>query len=295
MHSHIPVPEVYAFDTSTNGEIGAPFMLLTYLHGTVPDELDLNEDQKQFIQSQVAETMIKLAAMKFDRIGHITMDEEGEFRVGKDLETNDGPYSTAGEYYNALSKSRFRRYADIYLADNLEAEKETGIFVPFVFNSLIQMMTNCNSDTGPFSLVHTDMGFHNILVDADLKIIGIIDCGEIYTAPIHVVAQVPSVNVATAPSPGFATRNPLWKATHEEGRPGYENFLKIFEEAEKRITGKTELAEAMVSNGVQLVKGLDKYLQLQDVFNSVSIRSYMYMYFHTFHGNFPLETAKSVG
>ena len=46
LNSKIPVPEVFAYDIDPGNDIGAPYMLIEYMHGTTASELRrINESE----------------------------------------------------------------------------------------------------------------------------------------------------------------------------------------------------------------------------------------------------------
>jgi len=195
-------------------------MLLTYIHGTIADDFGLSDEQNRYVQLQMIEMMLELASHKFDCIGSLMKDESGKFCIGKDMETNQGPFTTAGEYYAVLSTGYFHLFTDHHFEDNLDARRCTGLHISFMFSSFMQMFTDCAKDQGPFSLTNTDFGYNNIILDEECKIISLIDCDNIIAAPIHVVAQIPSVSGTKLPPPGLETRNSYARSTYEDGAVG---------------------------------------------------------------------------
>ena len=273
-HTNVPVPEVHAYDASSENEIGASYMLLTYIHGNVADKCHLNSDQSRHVLNQMVEIMVKLAAHTFDCIGCLSVDEEGHFTISTDLETNGGPYKTAQEYYNATSVHRFHHYADRYFRNNGEADCEPGLHLPFLFNNLMPMLTDCMKDTGPFFLTNTDFGMHNVLVDANLNIVGIIDCDSLMAAPIHVTAQYETLLGRTIPLPGLATQESVTTQTFVKGKVDFDYLVERVAIAETKLHGNTPIADAMVSDGARLVEGLHRYRAMQDWVNAEWVKSY---------------------
>ena len=108
---------------------------MAYIHGTAADDFDLTDEQTRHVQEQTAAMILELASHKFDRIGALKEDGAGSFVIGKDMEMNEGPFETAGEYYTALSMFRFRGYADRYFRDNLDSESVPGLHLPFMFTT----------------------------------------------------------------------------------------------------------------------------------------------------------------
>lgn len=260
-------------------------MLLTYIHGTVADAFELEDVAASRLLKQMADMMVELAACKFDRIGCIFTNDTGDFEIGTLLETDSGPYKTAKEFYEAISEHRFHLYADQHLANNTEATHDTGLHLPFLFNNLMRMFSNSAVDDGPFGLTNTDFGFHNILIDEKMNIVGLIDCDSIMAAPIHVVAQPPrfcGVNIAI---PGIKDTNPFVVEFAAKSREKFDAFVELVAAAEKNTDVATPISKAMHSDGAMLVAGLDGYTGLQGWRNMDWINGYWYLYYRRLRGD----------
>ena len=260
-------------------------MLLDYVHGTTADKCGLNNEQSLQVLVQVAEIMVELATHRFDKIGALSLDEAGNVVIGQDLETGGGPYKKAQEYYSAVSKHRFQFYANRYFRNNLDAKRATGLHLPSLFNQMMEIMTDCATDCGPFPLTNTDIGFHNLLLDENLNIVGMIDCDGVKAAPIYVVAQYPHFSEITIPVPGLITEKPMARKVLAKGTIMFGKFLKMIEAAEKRHGDEVLLAIAMGSDGARLFEGLEAYMSLQDWVNAEWVEGYWYMYYRALRGN----------
>ena len=94
------------------------------------------------------------------------------------------------------------------------------------------MFTDCASDRGPFSIINTDCGGHNILLDSNCNVVGLIDCDNIIAGPIHLVVQPPMIAGLVIHPPGLVTRKPLAIPVWEEQRVRWQQYLEIFKAAE---------------------------------------------------------------
>ena len=288
-YTTIPVPEVHAFNARINTEVGPPYMLLTYIHGTVADdiediELATDKEGTRHLLNQMAKIMVELATCKFDRIGSILTNANGDFEIRPLLETDGGPYHTAQDYYQAISEHRFHFYADRCFANNQEATRRGGTHLPFLFNNFMPMFTNSRADKGPFSLTNTDFGPHNVLVDEKLNIVGLIDCDNIIAAPIHVVAQIPSAGFMSPGLPGWKLRRPIAQKVAAEGQLWLEQFIPMVAAAEKKVGAGTPIADAMTSDAAWLVKGLEAYQHHQSWRQVDWVNCYWYLYYRHIRG-----------
>ena len=75
-HPSIPVPKVYAYDTGKTGS--EPFIMMEYIDGQPLSSAwsTYTEDEKLAAARQVAEIIVKLSEITFDRIGGLTLTHE---------------------------------------------------------------------------------------------------------------------------------------------------------------------------------------------------------------------------
>lgn len=87
-HTEIPVPEVFHFDTTTNNEINAPYIAMSYISGSPagtflwfddrgPTPL---EQRRLNILKQLAQAMSQLSTHRFDKIGALVATDQGHGR-----------------------------------------------------------------------------------------------------------------------------------------------------------------------------------------------------------------------
>ncbi|KAK4123847.1 hypothetical protein N657DRAFT_430243 [Parathielavia appendiculata] len=74
----------------------------------------------------------------------------------------------------------------------------------FTLPSIMGHLTRIRGEekTGPFRLTNRDLEAHNILVDDDLDIVGVIDFGGVMAGPLEVVAQYPVLSFLDTEPPG---------------------------------------------------------------------------------------------
>ena len=250
-------------------------MVLTYIYGTLAADCVLSKGQASWLRKGTTEMVVDLATCKFDTIGALIETEEGDFGVGKDLETNGGPYKSPLEYYDAITKFRLHQYADEVLRTNLEANRNSRIELLLIFQELMPKFSDYMEEKGPFSLVNTDLGFHNLLVDERRSVVGVIDCDSFMVAPLHSLAQVPrysSIHIAT---PGFATKTPKLGKVQRVGKTKFDLFVAQV----ARKAPNTVIADTMDSDGIRLVQGLDRYRAHTGWINRDWISGYWYIYY----------------
>ncbi|KAL9121910.1 MAG: hypothetical protein Q9187_001527 [Circinaria calcarea] len=144
----IPVPVIYAYDSSTNNHLGLEWMLMEKVQGIELNErwTDMDNEDHARITNQVADWADELSRVKSDTIGGIYLrwtNSEMEFFIGPSVEhrfsqdrrltysVNRGPFKTVFEYYDALLDVQQQELDDPFYQTALELnqawkEKELG-------------------------------------------------------------------------------------------------------------------------------------------------------------------------
>ncbi|KAF4341380.1 hypothetical protein FBEOM_4729 [Fusarium beomiforme] len=129
---------------------------------------------------------MEVASMKFLRSkSSITVPE---FFIGSELETGKGLWKFAIEYYN----DRANHGLHVFIHHGSPDIHTTSSFAyPILCKHLMSLYSDSSSNKGRFSLANRDFGAHNLLVDDDFQIFGVIDFDGVMAAPVEVVAQYP--------------------------------------------------------------------------------------------------------
>ena len=119
LSTNIPVPKIYAFDSSAKNELGLEWILMERIMGRPASQswVDLDYDAKVGLTRLVADWTKQLSALTSNKIGGLYMDFEAEhivFYVGRSVHTllnqdgrllyniERGPYETLGDFYEAV-------------------------------------------------------------------------------------------------------------------------------------------------------------------------------------------------
>jgi hypothetical protein len=133
---------------------------------------------------------------------------------------------------------------------------------------------------GPFSLVNRDFGAHNLLVDYNFQIVGLIDLDGVMAAPIEVVSQYPVLTGLDRMPPGHIETRPaaIDRIRRTETRlKEYKDFVEIAE-AGMRIDDQgnnTSIANLMLSEAASIVQGLLRCRSHQKFVNDKWMEAYM--------------------
>ncbi|KAK3695788.1 hypothetical protein B0T22DRAFT_509224 [Podospora appendiculata] len=205
----IPVPTVFALDTTVDNEVGAPYMAMSYMPGSTVASLWFDgsipaarrEERRLRILSQVVESMAQLRTLRFDRIGSLVPGPGGTTLVGPCFEwvhadTVPAPDSVRRGYCSVISAAGGPfSTTEAYLEHNL---------TPTNYKSPHDLPTRLPDS---YALAFPDFDSQNVLADDDGNVVGFIDWDLAKTMPCF---------VGYACCPGWITRDwdPLMYRAH---------------------------------------------------------------------------------
>ena len=143
-------------------------------------------EQDTYLLEQMAGIQVKLANVRMGKIGSIFESSDG-YVVGPDVETNRGPFTSPKEYYDAVATQRNRRCS---LQRARDSDKLDAGDLPLFFSICISAIPHDYVEED-FGLANRDLGLHNLIIDKEFKVVGLIDLDFIISAPLHVVANLP--------------------------------------------------------------------------------------------------------
>jgi hypothetical protein len=281
LNSDIPVPEVFGYDLSKDNTVGAPYIFIEYLHGTVAAELQQakecgtgifgSPEQDRRFWAQMAKYHVQLASLTFEKIGSLHQDGDN-FTIGPEIETGEGPWDTPQQYYNALVRHKMQVASTD--APPEVCESDTFSF-PSKFMELMELTQPVDArNNGPFGLANRDFGAHNVLVDKEFNIVGFIDFGGVMAAPPAVVAQLPEPMDLSRPVPGFVETRKMALEYQKEAAhllPRYIDLVQAAVARQEVIAGKkvaSGFAALLASDAASIVQGLNEYGQHRDFINN---------------------------
>jgi hypothetical protein len=284
LNTDIPVPEVFGHDLSADNAVGAPYIFISYIHGTVAKDLQLaheceegvfgSPEQDSRFWRQMAEYHVQLASLTFDKIGSIHQ-KGNHFFIGPEIETGDGPWDTAQDYYSALVRHKI----EVAESDAAPEVRESDSFsFPRKFMDLMQASNA--QDAGPFGLANRDFGAHNVLVDNEFNIVGFIDFDGVMAAPSAIVAQLPVFMDISRPIPGHVETQELALARMEKTAHLLPKYVGFIREATGRQGGSassrntSNLADEITSDAANIVQGLNAFGQLSGPVNDRWSKAY---------------------
>ncbi|KAF9761851.1 hypothetical protein IL306_003659 [Fusarium sp. DS 682] len=269
--SSIPVPKVHAHSANLNNDVGARYILMDYIHGTAATDLRDAKgyeddqfgtpDQDRSFRKQMAEIQVTLSTFKFDQIGGLYQYEEtSEFFIGKDPETDQGPWKSSMEYYNDLVN--YVLQVCVHEASP-DVQTASSFANPILFKHLMSLYSCGNSNQGPFSLVNRDFGAHHLLVDDEFQIVGVIDFDCVMAAPIEVAAQYPVLTELGLEPPGYVETSPDDLERIRRTEPKLKEYKEMVQAAEFNMgindKGKALIGDLLLSDAASAFQGLLRY------------------------------------
>lgn len=266
---------------------------MSYIHGTVARKLRTTEQgraglfgtvsQDRRFRQQMANIQVQLALHTFDRIGSIYQDGDS-FTIGPEVETGLGPFDNSAQYWKALVRHLLK-----------EAEAEAGpevcespsFKVPYMFADLMQLCGGYVA-SGPFSLVNRDFGAHNLLVNDEYEIVGLIDVDGVLAAPKEMVARFPDLTGLQRETPGHVeTENPWAMERIRKTAPQldeYQNMVDyavtqaLAEESNwRKVWHIRDMASLMTSDTGSVLQGLTSFAFHQKFVNDRWMDGYEYL------------------
>ena len=192
----IPIPEVFAWDLSCDNSVGVPYHLEMFIEGRPlaerwAGEWLSDESRKMKILRNLAELMSQLHSLHFDKIGSLVLSADGtslkiDAMVQMDFPPDmmshsevwpkaslSGPFGSTKEYllsmlYDPEEVPEVRRHIKADIA---------------ILRQAIDSIPKALDAPPTFSLGHPDFNYHNILIDDEGEITGIIDWDGVETCP----------------------------------------------------------------------------------------------------------------
>jgi len=159
---------------------------------------------------------VKIWNLKFDKVGSIYKTSSGKYEVGPLADGTGGPYETATEYYKAwAAKNKSKPGATSDLVSRIECA------APII----------SKYDKGPFRLIHTDFALHNVMVDDQYNILGIIDWEDAFVGPAELAAQQ-TLRHTSYPLPVLDT---IPGFTDKRGKVINKEIIEAFQQKDKFI------------------------------------------------------------
>ncbi|KAI0457333.1 phosphotransferase family protein [Xylaria acuta] len=229
----IPMPKIYHFGTAAENPTGlGPFIIMDYIEhertmsealkdpALEPEErhvLDPNISAQmlKFLYGQMVNILLQLSTVTFPRIGSLDENKNGPFSVsGRPLV--QGMNSLLDLFRQLASKGRLTSEAE---------PKEDG------------------NNPSVFPLFSSYLRPSNVLIDKDLRVVGVIDWKFVCAAQAQFSFDPPWWLLLKSPE-DWPTGYIHWIETYE---PRLETFLRVLEDEEKYMQASSEIGNGLAN------------------------------------------------
>lgn len=231
-HTTIPVPKVYAFETTSQNPAKLPYILMECIHGwRAPPRLqDLPAPVLHKIMDQLAEVLIQLSTVQFPEIGYLHKDSDGQYRIDAMLDRKGhrvGPLKTALAYY------KWRANQPLVRSNDSAIDLQEAQFHSYLYKLALPFLMDGFRSEGPFPLAHNDLGVHNMLFDEQWRLLAVIDWTGACVVPWESFAQCPG-GVAMGPHLRHEFSEHIYNSKSRTQRV----FLEYLREHEEKLAQK---------------------------------------------------------
>lgn len=208
--TNVKIPALIAWATEGDHPTGYAFMITEFLEGKALGYWKIAElppDKKEFVYHQLAQILLSLSDLRFEKIGSWTLEGEDEALVlknrplthqinglildGVDVDAIipvDQTFDSRAEYITCLTRiisARLEQQPNSIYDKRDGQQKACALYL---FESLLQESGIFNLDDGPFVLLHGDLRAPNIMVDPEtFEFTGIVDWEWTRLVPIDFV------------------------------------------------------------------------------------------------------------
>jgi aminoglycoside phosphotransferase (APT) family kinase protein len=190
----IPVPEVFAFDSSPLNGFGFPYVLMDRLKGRVLQATIAGQVPAKHlprVASQLADVLFQLEHLTFDQLGRIWCGEDcNEPARIIPWQSEDEPLATAHTQTSLEWFYEFRQDQNRHALEE-HADDPEWRTACWVLKKALSYIVVEDRLRGPFPLCHFDLHYGNLLFDDEYNLTGVIDWSGAATAPLERLAVSP--------------------------------------------------------------------------------------------------------
>jgi hypothetical protein len=260
------------YSTVPDNAVGAPYILMEYIHGSVASELRQarscapqrfgTPEQDRKFREQMARIQATVASFRFPKVGSLYYNPDtDEFYIGPELQTGRGPWASSTEYYDDLIGQLLQSASTVS-----DLKQSQSFMLPSILGHLMRIYGE--ERTGPFRLTNRDFGARNILVNADFDIVGVIDFDGVMAAPLEVVAQYPVLSFLDIEPPGTVYTAPAAIERVKRTAPRLQEYKELVRkfESEQGEQG-AKVADTLGSTPASVYRGMVAFSQHQNFVN----------------------------
>ncbi|KAK7513218.1 kinase-like domain-containing protein [Phyllosticta citriasiana] len=208
--TNIRIPALIAWSTEGDHPTGSAFMLIEFLEGEPLGKWKIPElplDKKVFVYRQLAQVLLSLSDLRYEKIGSWTLQGEddsialnnrplahqmnGLILDGVNVDAIlpvDQTFDSRAEYITCLARMIRARFEQQRNSVYDEADGQQKACAIHLFESLLEGSEIPDFDSGSFVLIHGDLRTPNIMINPDtFEFTGIVDWEWARVVPIELV------------------------------------------------------------------------------------------------------------
>jgi hypothetical protein len=169
--------------TTTKNPIHAPYILMGAIVGlnlanNGNGEIGIYNVPEQFrskFMDQLIDITCQVERFTFSSIGRLEFCEDSQsYSIAGSPLFGGGPFQSANDYYTNLVELIRKRYESAQFSP-LPENRAQAMFIPWVAKEMVTRLRFGVMDSGLYSFAHGDAGIHNVIVDGEWNIIGLLD------------------------------------------------------------------------------------------------------------------------
>lgn len=258
---------------------------------------NISDEKLRLLYRQMANIMVQLSTLSFSRIGSLVQGNDEQFSVsGRPVIQNmnslveltgcpasllpTSGFETSDEWYSAMADMHL---AQLTFQHNNAVDSEDDARDKYVARQLFRKLASegrltSGFDAQPgedreqgFRLFSEDLRPSNVLIDKDLRVVGVIDWEFAYAAPAQFSSDPPWWLLLKYPE--------YWPGGYEDWTEAYEPRLQTFVSVLEEEEGKLKDENAVVHGLAKLSMSGDRSLSLsQQMRKSWETKSWMIRY-----------------
>ncbi|KAI1937030.1 hypothetical protein LOZ57_006697 [Ophidiomyces ophidiicola] len=203
----IPIPRIHHYSITSDNILGLPFLIIEYIEGNTMHSIkftSLERKKRRRLYAQISDIYIQLYRQQFDRIGALTLTEDGNWIFASNrpltIDINeqeisgldfcrflapDQTFQSTIDYVYMIVRLMFN---DFYRGrDSILNESDAQLYLYSIYacQGILMEWVQPETNNGPFVLMHGDLRPPNIIIDDDLNIISVLDWEWSHTVPVQ--------------------------------------------------------------------------------------------------------------
>ncbi|KPM40386.1 hypothetical protein AK830_g6187 [Neonectria ditissima] len=260
------IMEYIEYERTLSHALNDPLLGPTDSHSLDPN---ISKPKLRFLYKQMANIILQLSTLSFSRIRSLVQEKEGQFsisgrplmqNINSILEFTDSPacllpllthgFATSNEWYSAMADMHL---IQLTFQHNNAVDDEGDARDKYIARQLFRKLASdgrlasgfdppADEGRGPtFRLFSEDLRPFNVLIDKDLRVVGVIDWEFAYAAPAQFSSDPPWWLLLKYPEywPGGYGD---WMEAYE---PRFETFISVLEEEEKELRADVNVKDGL--------------------------------------------------